>query len=518
MKRNLSYNIIWLLLAYVGSFSYIHAQFVQWTQGVSQDPSYCSTSSICWTAPQKFTFMLDFVREMINSIKTIGTEGDYLGKYVHPNRFQWNNFVPETKTVVGKVAQNVEQKLKFGAAATTIFTNPINAWGLEEAAVGSVILTSKNKVFLRDSKLVEEMESLLSDKKYEIWLWWGWYSKVNEQNLALMNTILESYKNKWLFSSYSLQEGVTYNNITSLLTRMLSAMKSFLYYDSTSQFDEFSRWGKEGYIEITFAADVKESIEREYNCARGWTDICDKKKTTLKSLRKTFKTKLSTSSYNNKKVFVDATKRLTMLFSKKQQANNPQDAQAYKDREYDLLMATYGQSKRKDGILFNLIDFNYDKNGDLKTVWSAAAKDAAAIGGAAVVVYQTTVAAATGVWWLLDGDLVLRSRHIIPKDLASQIDDLVSSQKRTVSIESNASLKWDDYFSNELKKLVTDVLQQQALDHDLAAYAEIKYITPAFNVIGQQIYVIKTEIIGDKDKDASLIKNLREAAETQCSR
>ena len=201
MKRNLSYSIIWLLLAYVGSFSYIHAQFVQWTQGVSQDPSYCSTSSICWTAPQKFTFMLDFVREMINSIKTIGTEGDYLGKYVHPNRFQWNNFVPETKTVVGKVAQSVEQKLKFGAAATTIFTNPINAWGLEEAAVGSVILTSKNKVFLRDSKLVEEMESLLSDKKYEIWLWWGWYSKVNEQNLALMNTILESYKNKWLFSS-----------------------------------------------------------------------------------------------------------------------------------------------------------------------------------------------------------------------------------------------------------------------------------------------------------------------------
>ncbi len=113
---------------------------------------------------------------------------------------------------------------------------------------------------------------------------------------------------------------------------------------------------------------MKESIEREYNCARGRTDVCDKKKTTLKSLRKTFKTKLSTSPYNSKKVFVDATKRLAMLFSKKQQANNPQDAQAYKDREYDLLMATYGQSKRKDGILFNLIDFNYDKNGDLKAV------------------------------------------------------------------------------------------------------------------------------------------------------
>jgi hypothetical protein len=28
---------------------------------------------------------------------------------------------------VGKVAKNVEQKLKFGAAAATIFANPINA-------------------------------------------------------------------------------------------------------------------------------------------------------------------------------------------------------------------------------------------------------------------------------------------------------------------------------------------------------------------------------------------------------
>jgi hypothetical protein len=34
--------------------------------------------------------------------------------------------------------------------------------------------------------------------------------------------------------------------------------------------------------------------------------------------------------------------------------------------------------------------------------------------------------------------------------------------------------------------------------------------------LGQQINVIKTDIIGDKNKEGSLIKNLWQACETQC--
>ncbi len=472
MKKSFLYVIIWLLLAYAGGFSCTHAQSVQWTQGDSQDTA-CNNSTICGTAPEKFTLMLDFVREMANSIKTIGTKGDYLWEYVNPNRFKGNDFDPPEMKTVGKVARSVEQKLKFGAAAATIFTNITNIGGLKDV-FGSTILAFKNKVFLRDSKLVQEMESLLSDKKYEIWLWWWRYSEISQENMAIMDTIMKSYKNKWLFSDYSLTKWVTYNNITSLLTRMLSSMKSFVY--SNSQFDESNKI-KDEYVEITFAPDVKNSIEREYICV----DVCDKNKTSNQSFLQIFKTKFDTSLSDNKKIFMDAVKRLGTLFSKEKQ----QDDEAYQNREYDLLMATYGQSKRKDGVFLNRIDFNYDDNVDFSEIWS-----------------------------------VMRSWKMVPNTVADQIDEIKSAQEDLVSNVSDdpTSLKGDEYFEQELLSYVFDVFQQQQIDHDLTAYHEIKDVTPAFNIIWQQIYVIKNEIIGDKDKDNSLVKNLWEACETQCGR
>lgn len=134
-------------------------------------------------------------------------------------------------------------------------------------------------------------------------------------------------------------------------------MKSFVY--SNSQFDESNKI-KDEYVEITFAPDVKNSIEREYICV----DVCDKNKTSNQSFLQIFKTKFDTSLSDNKKIFMDAVKRLGTLFSKEKQ----QDDEAYQNREYDLLMATYGQSKRKDGVFLNRIDFNYDDNVDFSEI------------------------------------------------------------------------------------------------------------------------------------------------------
>jgi hypothetical protein len=55
----------------VNAFSLVEAQFIQ-IQPAS--PEICKNSTICGTAPDTFVMMLDFVRDMLNSIKTIGTE------------------------------------------------------------------------------------------------------------------------------------------------------------------------------------------------------------------------------------------------------------------------------------------------------------------------------------------------------------------------------------------------------------------------------------------------------------
>ncbi|MEI8009114.1 MAG: hypothetical protein WCI00_07190 [bacterium] len=43
---------------------------------------------------------------------------------------------------------------------------------------------------------------------------------------------------------------------------------------------------------------------------------------------------------------------------------------------------------------------------------------------------------------------------------------------------------------------------------DLVGMSEVKDITPAFAVLGKQISVIKNDIIGNKDKQSSLVSTL----------
>jgi hypothetical protein len=54
----------------VSNFSF--AQDLSPSELAAIETAYCTTqSSVCGTAPESFTFLMDFVREMMNAIKTI---------------------------------------------------------------------------------------------------------------------------------------------------------------------------------------------------------------------------------------------------------------------------------------------------------------------------------------------------------------------------------------------------------------------------------------------------------------
>jgi hypothetical protein len=57
----------------VSNFSF--AQELSVSEKADIETAYCKAqSSVCGTAPEPFTLLMDFVREMMNSIKTIGPE------------------------------------------------------------------------------------------------------------------------------------------------------------------------------------------------------------------------------------------------------------------------------------------------------------------------------------------------------------------------------------------------------------------------------------------------------------
>jgi len=53
---------------------------------------------------------------------------------VNPNRFKGDVFTPPTQTVVGVIARNIAQKVKFGLATTAIFSSPVNVAGGKDIA------------------------------------------------------------------------------------------------------------------------------------------------------------------------------------------------------------------------------------------------------------------------------------------------------------------------------------------------------------------------------------------------
>jgi hypothetical protein len=103
----------------------------------------------------------------------------------------------------------------------------------------------------------------------------------------------------------------------------------------------------------------------------------------------------------------------------------------------------------------------------------------------------------------------VRAWNLVTKDLPSTIQEIINGKEENVPAPvDSSSLVGKERLTNVLVSYVSDVFDSQTTDYTLISFAETKGLTPAFNVLGQQINVIKTDIIGDKNKEGSLIKNL----------
>ena len=469
MKRIIApYILLCVVITCVSNFSFAQ----------TDDTAYCTTqSSICGTAPEQFTFLMDFVREMTVAIKTIGPEWAYLGQYVNPNWFQWTVFTAPKKTVLGTVARNVANKLKFGVASTAIFSSPVNFAGIKDM-LWWIVLLSKNQIFLRDNKLVEQLESQVNDKKYELGLWGWWYDQIIPENRAIMQAIIQKYIDKWLLiPSSKVNPGVSYNNVTSLLTHVLSSAKSFLYFGATTGFDAMTRWSSDQSIFIGFTTNAITTVQRDYNCARWSNNICSSELKKIKNGWSKMRKSLSLWSSDTKKTFKDAVTRLWQIFSP-----STQDA-TYTARENDLLRSMYGSTQISKWTLAD----------SLKKSWAGIKKSWAEVGQqVAGVVSDVT------------------SFRTFPKDIKGtvQVIPTLPDSPPDTSATTDISKAIDSY--------VYDVFASQKIDLDLVGMSEVKDITPAFAVLGKQISVIKNDIIGNKDKQGSLISTLWASCELQC--
>ena len=426
----------------------------------TDDSAFCSSISICGSAPKEFTMMLEFTQEMLNAIKTVGTEWTYLWKYVNPNWFVGDKFSPPDMGIVGKAVTSVVQKMDFLLATTAIFTSPQQWWWLKDVFAG-ILTLFKNKVFSRDLQRVEKLDAAVTQTRYELWAWWGWMKTVNSENVKKFQKIIASYIDKWLLDKTSkISDGVKYNNITAMAGRIDSALKSFLSLNTSGQFTSFTKWGSDG-INLVFVKATIQSMARQYDCARWTTNMCDTK---YKDFAKNMKKIGSWVVDKIKKdiaIFASGATRLTQIFS-----NDP----SYKAREQELLNSYYGNKKMsKWRIQINT------------------------------------------------GAMLTQRRSIIFDDQSKNTSavDQTKTDLTTPGQWAVVSPLTPDLFAQWMTNGMNTFVSDQQRDYSLINFAEVKDFSQYFDQLWQKILVIKN-IIWNKDKTDSLSYLLWSSCELQC--
>ena len=322
---------------------YTSAQMTSWVA----DP--CVNSNICSAPPPAFRLMTSFIKEMIIAIKTVGTRNPYVGQYVSPSRFQGNEFKPPKEGLTSKFMRNLRQKWQSMLAITAVFTDLENLGGLKDFAWWLIILVKK-KVFLRDYKTLMKIDSMISDKKYELGLGGWWTAKLTEANQKMFQKIFDKYgpSGEWLFKEGTvINQHATYRQITTLMMRMNSSLKTFIASPGlsitqfASGFTKTSLFADSPDIEIKFNQAMISGMKADYKCA--WSVKCDD--TLIKffsNIAKIWKT-FGSWATEARKTITDATKRLSIaMWGAGWKNTKSEEKAAIQKRNQELLRSQFG--------------------------------------------------------------------------------------------------------------------------------------------------------------------------------
>lgn len=249
----------------------------------AQETNECK---VCRTSSEEFDMILNMTNELSNYIKTVWKEGNYIWEYINPNRYEWTKFNPPSTK---KRITNLVLKTESAITTTALIVSPRKFWWLEDYLFW-FILMFKNKVFPRDYKKILDVEWRISDKIYELWLWWWYYSKINESNIKDIKQILDKYKDKWLLGSFYIDKDVRYKDIVNQCNKITSSLKNFLATKDTKQFLKLN-WA----ITLNISLTKINGMKTAYECSNECNELNEKLGEEIKKINKSTKWSIKSS-------------------------------------------------------------------------------------------------------------------------------------------------------------------------------------------------------------------------------
>lgn len=230
--------------------------------------SFWQSCPACWSSPLHVTLINSFTTEILWTIKTIGSEAPYAGKYVPPSRFDSGKFVAPKQSLLSKTTRRARETLWSALAVRRIhleFSDLANIWD-------SLSVMARNKTIIRDRQKVWRIEQDINKKKYELSVWWWRTDKIWWVTLENMQDIIERYKWLWVLWTWTeIANWAEYWDLIMLLWKTNSSLKHLValgWEDRAKNTKEIPFQWTEGKASIQIKKEAIQQIKENYDCTK----------------------------------------------------------------------------------------------------------------------------------------------------------------------------------------------------------------------------------------------------------
>lgn len=285
--NNLKKFIVYSLVLFFASSLFIWHAFawcwksryweVYWDDSCVQDTSKCSA---CNATPSSMQSFIDFEVELLESLQEMSAKKSTLLNNPNSGLFAgWFSLLKSfVKSTTEKVKKSLDSEVKATRAAwiTTVLLAEMLMENLD-SATSSISILFKDRAFVRDYKILQELDMSVNDVIWDMWMLGIRNDKVSTQTQTQILWLQSKYsKIHWwqypIFSKLSISWGVRNRQLLNfilkvnwLMKAMLSSVNNSVVIDSyLDDFeDTYSKWN----IIAEINRDYIEAIQSEYSCA-----------------------------------------------------------------------------------------------------------------------------------------------------------------------------------------------------------------------------------------------------------
>lgn len=534
LKNFIVYVLIACMLIWNTFFSYA---FAEWES--NQEENKCLA---CNVTPVSMQTLINFEVELLWILQWASWKAPNFWTNKSSWLFAWGviglskAFYNSTKE---KIKSDLDSEIK-ATRAVLITSVLLSVLGAEaKDSMYSIEILRKDESFVRDYKILQELDLSINDLIWDMWVEWIWNDHINpsirNEIIWLQKKYTQQYwNNNVIFDRFVVSSDARYSNISMFLLRLNSFMKSALMAlgestpvlnTSVSSLENlYSNWS----IEIIINKEYIQSIRMDYGCVS--LSTCSK---TLKQARNDLSNiqYFTESFWKSRDTIKKATKNLIEVLSSQKSSNwawewltkkqKEGDLSWLTDRQIELLYSIYGIDA------YNLTTSQIET---LKQNFEQIKKETLPVidgyNDSKIVTKETRNIISTTSKWIYQWGVILFSKllNLIKNTWIKQEQDYINSlsQAEKDAFLSQIKRQKNIPISDEWKELieylqntVDDILSENWKDKEMIL-VWVNQDAHYFVEIGWIIHSIVENDIWDKSTDWWLVKILWETCEYQC--